>query len=130
MDDLLRVVWISLGGAVGTAARALLSSWALRTLGPAFPYGTLLVNVVGSFLLSAIMYVGLATTWLSPTARLVLTTGVMGGFTTYSSFNFETLRAWQQGAWLLGVLNVLITVSACLLAGLLGNSLARLLVRA
>jgi fluoride exporter len=125
---MMRVLWISLGGAVGTAARYLLSGWLLRVLGPAFPYGTLAVNVIGSFLLGAIMHVGLNTTLLSPAARLVLGTGVMGGFTTYSTFNYETLQYAQEGAWGLAGLNLGVTVVTCLIAGLLGAAAARLVV--
>ena len=123
-----RVLWISLGGAVGTAARYLLSGWLLRALGPAFPYGTLAVNVIGSFLLGAIMHVGLNTTLVSPGARLVLGTGVMGGFTTYSTFNYETLQYLQEGAWGLAGLNVFATLVTCLIAGALGVAGARLVV--
>jgi len=123
-----RLLWISLGGAVGTAARYLLSGWLLRALGPAFPYGTLAVNVIGSFLLGAIMHVGLNTTILSPGARLVLGTGVMGGFTTYSTFNYETLQYLQEGAWGLAGLNVSTTLVTCLAAGVLGVVAARLVV--
>ena len=123
-----RVLWISLGGAVGTAARYLLSGWLLRALGPAFPCGTLAVNVIGSFLLGAIMHVGLNTTLLSPGARLVLGTGVMGGFTTYSTFNYETLQYLQEGAWGLAGLNVSATLVTCLVAGVLGVVAARLVV--
>src|SRR5450432_345625 len=109
-----RLLWISAGGALGTAARYLLSVWLLGVLGPAFPYGTLAVNVIGSFLLGVIMHVGLTTSLLSPTARLVLGTGVMGGFTTYSTFNYETLRYLQDGAWGLAALNVATTLVVCL----------------
>jgi len=91
-----RLALISLGGALGTAARYLLSVGLLRALGPAFPYGTLAVNVIGSFLLGVIMQAGGDTSPLSPTTRLVLGTGVMGGFTTYSAFNYETLRYVQD----------------------------------
>jgi len=120
-----RLVLISLGGAVGTAARYLLSAWLLRTLGPAFPYGTLAVNVIGSFLLGVIMQAGLDTTVLSPTARVVLGTGVMGGFTTYSTFNYETLQYLQEGAWAMASLNVATTLLVCLAAGALGGAVAR-----
>ena len=123
-----RLLWISAGGALGTAARYLLSVWLLGVLGPAFPYGTLAVNVIGSFLLGVIMHVGLTTSLLSPTARLVLGTGVMGGFTTYSTFNYETLRYLQDGAWGLAALNVATTLVVCLAAGALGVAAARLLV--
>jgi fluoride exporter len=59
---------------------------------------------------------------------LVLATGVLGGFTTYSAFNYETLRLLQEDAWLLGLANLGITVAACLVAGLLGITAGRLLV--
>jgi hypothetical protein len=72
-------LWICLGGAVGTGARYLVALLALRLLGPAFPWGTLVVNVAGSFLLGAVMHVGLTTEWISPAWRLALTTGVLGG---------------------------------------------------
>ena len=120
-----RLLWISLGGALGTAARYLVSVWLLRALGPAFPYGTLAVNVIGSFLLGAIMQAGLDTTLLSPTTRAVLGTGVMGGFTTYSTFNYETLQYLQEGAWAMAGLNVAATLLVCLAAGALGVALAR-----
>ena len=120
-----RVLLISLGGAAGTAARYLLSVWLLRALGPAFPYGTLAVNVIGSFLLGVIMQAGLDTTLLSPTARVVLGTGVMGGFTTYSTFNYETLQYLQEGAWAMAGLNVAATLLVCLAAGALGVAVAR-----
>jgi CrcB protein len=123
-----RFLWICLGGALGTGARYLTSSWALATLGPGFPYGTLLVNTVGSFLLGAIMHVGLSTALLSPTLRLMLATGVMGGFTTYSTFNYETMQYLRDGALGLASLNLLGTLALCLVAGFLGVALARLLV--
>jgi CrcB protein len=123
-----RFFFVCLGGAVGTGARYLVSVWALRTLGPAFPFGTLIVNVLGSFLLGALMHVGLTTSLLSPTLRLVLTTGVMGGFTTYSTFNYETLQYLSEGALGLGALNVLGTLATCLVAGIAGVGAARALV--
>jgi len=123
-----RLLWISLGGALGTAARYLVSVWLLRALGPAFPYGTLAVNVIGSFLLGLIMQAGLDTTLLSPTARAVLATGVMGGFTTYSTFNYDTLQYLQEGAWAMAGLNVAATLLVCLAAGALGVAAARGLV--
>jgi CrcB protein len=120
-----RLFWVCLGGALGTGARYLVSIWAPRALGASFPYGTLAVNVVGSFLLGAIMHVGLTTSLLSPTLRLVLTTGVMGGFTTYSTFNHETLEYVREGALALAALNVAATLLLCLLAGALGLVFAR-----
>lgn len=127
---MLRFLWICLGGAVGTGARYLLSGWALRAFGPAFPYGTLAVNLLGSFLVAVLMVVGVETTLMSPTLRLALTTGVMGGFTTYSAFSYETLKYFEEGAWWIGMLNVLATVVGCLVACLLGWLCGRWLVAA
>jgi CrcB protein len=123
-----RLLWVCLGGAIGTGARYLLSGWLLRLAGPGFPYGTLAVNVIGSFLLGLIMQVSLTTEAIPPTLRLALTTGVMGGFTTYSTFNYETLVFFQEDAWLLGFANSAITFVGCLLAGLLGLASGRWLI--
>jgi CrcB protein len=122
-----RFLWICLGGAAGTGARYLLSGWLLRTLGPGFPWGTLAVNVIGSFLLGLLMQIAIATSLLSPTLRLTLTTGVMGGFTTYSTFNYETLQYLQQNDWPAAGTNVAVTLVVCLAAGALGVLSGRLL---
>ncbi len=122
-----RFLLICLGGALGTGARYLVAGLVLRALGPGFPYGTLAVTVSGSFLLGAIMHVGLTTESLPPTLRIVLATGVMGGYTTYSSFNYETMQYLQEGRLGLALLNLGVTVGACLLAGLAGLWLGRLL---
>lgn len=120
-----RFLWVCFGSAVGGGARYLVSGLALKVLGASFPYGTLIVNVIGSFLLAGLMYAGVEAAAMPATVRLALTTGVMGGFTTYSTFSHETLRQLQAGAWGAGVANVLITVVACLAASLLGWVSAR-----
>ncbi|HBL27998.1 MAG TPA: fluoride efflux transporter CrcB [Acidobacteria bacterium] len=122
-----RLLWICLGGAVGTGARYLLSGWLLRVAPPGFPYGTLAVNVIGSFLLALLLQVPLTAESLPPTLRLALTTGVMGGFTTYSTFNQETLSFLRGDAPLVGFTYLGITLASCLLAGALGIWCGRLL---
>jgi fluoride exporter len=122
---MLRFFLICLGGAIGTAARYGVSVWARSALGATFPYGTIAVNVVGSFLLGAIMYLGLSTELISPTTRLVLGTGVMGGFTTYSSFNYETVQLFQERSFRLGIANLSVTLLGCFAAGWLGIAAAR-----
>ncbi len=109
-------------------ARYWVGGWAPRFFGQAFPYGTLIVNVVGSFLVALIMSVALKTVAISPTMRIFLTSGMMGGFTTYSSFNYETLALLQQRLWGAGVLNLGATVAGCLTAGILGLALGRVLI--
>jgi fluoride exporter len=123
-----RFVLICLAGACGTGTRYLVGLWAGRALGAEFPYGTLIVNLLGCFLIAAISHVAISTTLISPTLRLTLTTGFMGGLTTYSSFNLETTRLLQERAWLTGVINFGATVAGCFLAGLLGLVVARRIV--
>jgi CrcB protein len=123
-----RLVWVCLGSALGGAARYLLSLAALRLLGPVFPYGTLAVNVIGSFGVGLLMHVALETTLVSPGVRIFLTTGVLGGLTTYSTFNYETLSFASEGDWQLAGINLAATVLGCGVAGVLGVVSGRVLV--
>ena len=125
--DVARFLWICLGGAFGTGARYLVGLWATKTLGT-FPFGTMIVNVVGCFLIAAIMHVAMTTPLVSPTLRLALTTGVMGGLTTYSTFNQETTSLLRDRAYGAAALNVGATVGACFFAGLFGLIVARKIV--
>lgn len=124
----MRILWICIAGAVGTGARYLLGDWILRLTGPAFPWSTLVINALGSFLIGAIMQVALTVEGFNPTLRVALTTGLMGGFTTYSTFNYETLRYFEEGALWLGGLNIGGTVVCCLVSGRLGVLAGRWLV--
>ncbi len=122
-----RFLIICLGGALGTGARFLISTGMARAFGPQFPRGTILINVTGSFLIALVLELSLRTGALSPGMRLFLTTGVMGGYTTYSSFNYETLRLAEDGSAGLAALNLALTVVGCLAAGVLGLLAARAL---
>lgn len=121
----VKLLMIALGGALGTAMRYGISVGMLRWLGPAFPFGTLVANVVGSFLLGVVMELGGERQIAGVDAKLVLGTGMMGGFTTYSSFNLETIRLAEQGAYGRAGLYLGATVVTCLLAGLGGVAVAR-----
>lgn len=123
-----RWFWVCFGSAVGGGARYLLSGWASNALGSSFPYGTLAVNVIGSFLLGGLMVAGVETALMPPIVGLALTTGVMGGFTTYSTFSYETMQYLQDGAWGIATVNVLVTVVICLGACFLGWAAGRALV--
>ena len=125
---MVRTILIAAAGALGTLTRYGIGLWAGRTLGAAFPYGTLIVNVVGCFLIALIAELALSTAWISPTLRLTLTTGFMGGLTTYSSFNLETTNLLRERGVTEGLANVGITLACCFVAGLLGMALARQLV--
>lgn len=120
-----RLLLICLGGAIGTAARYGISVWSRAAFGAGFPIGTLAVNVIGSFLLGVIMVAGQRADLLSPTLRLALSAGVMGGFTTYSSFNYETLELFEQRGLRLASLYLASTLMGCLVAGFSGIALTR-----
>jgi len=118
------------GGALGSGLRYLVdhgtTQWALREHASTFPWGTLLVNVVGSFLLAFLLTARTGTGDGLPSAwRFGLGTGVLGGFTTYSTFNYETLFYLQHGKLVLAAGNIALTLISCLLAGLAGVMLAR-----
>lgn len=119
----MNLFWVCVGGAAGSGARFLLSVWMLERFGPIFPLGTLTVNLLGSFLLGGLMFAGIRAGMLPPALWLGLTTGVMGGFTTYSAFSYETMRYLQEGAWTMAAAYVGATLVGCLLASLLGWSL-------
>jgi CrcB protein len=124
---MVRLLWICLAGAAGTAARYLIGLWSVGRFGPTFPYGTLIVNLTGCFLIAFVMEVAAARSW-PETTRLAVTVGFLGGFTTYSSFNFETTRLAQTDI-LSGVsAYVLATLVGGLAAGILGMLAARILL--
>jgi len=123
-----RFLFICLGGAIGTGMRYLTANLAVRWLGVDFPYGTLIVNVVGSFLIGLIQQVGVTSLLIPETTRLFLTVGIMGGLTTYSSFSYETLRLAQIGAWGQAWINVLVTTAVCLGVCFLGIVVGRMIV--
>lgn len=125
-----RFLLVCLGGAVGSGARYLVSIWALAALGPGFPYGTLAVNAVGSFLICVLMHLAVTAHLIPPALALFLTTGVMGGFTTYSTFDYETFRYAQGGAYGLAALYVAATLVVCFAAGAAGDAVAKAMVRA
>ncbi len=120
-----RFLWICLAGALGTGARYAVGLWATARFGTTFPAGTLIVNVLGCFLMGVVVQASVVSASLSPTLRLALTTGFLGGLTTYSAFNYETFRLMQEGTRLFAVANALITLLGCFLAGVLGVWLVR-----
>jgi CrcB protein len=119
-----RFLWISLGGAAGTGARYLIALWAAQRMGSAFPYGTLIVNLVGCFGIAAFMHAALALAWPANT-RAAVTIGFIGGLTTYSSFNYETMRLVEEGAHATAAANLAVTLLGGFFSGWLGLVTAR-----
>ena len=112
-------------GALGCGARYLVGVWAGERFGTGFPYGTLFVNLIGSFLIALVMELSIRLANFPPNLRLALVTGFMGGLTTYSSFNYESTALLSDGQVVRGFLNIGITLISCLVMGALGILVAR-----
>ncbi|MBK8251632.1 MAG: CrcB family protein [Polyangiaceae bacterium] len=115
-----RLLWVCFGGALGSGARYLTSLVAARWFGAGFGWGTVFVNVTGSFLLGLIVAVAKARGLMGSTLYFALASGVMGGFTTYSSFNNETVTYVENGLLGRAAWNIGATVVLCLGAGFFG----------
>jgi fluoride exporter len=120
-------VFVSLGAIVGANARYVLSRYAAKVLGPVFPYGTLLINVVGSFIVGWFMIWTTERVLVDPRWRLLVIVGFCGGFTTFSSYAFESVAYFEQGQWALMATNILTNNVLSLVAVLAGMALARVL---
>lgn len=118
---------IAAGGAIGASLRWLLAGSIQRMAGGPFPWGTFVVNVLGSFLLGFLFVYLIERSSAGELMRLALTIGLLGAFTTFSTFSFESLRLIQSGALLLAITNVLGQVIVCLIMTWLGVQLARLI---
>lgn len=122
------ILAVAVGGALGSVARYLLSTL-LRNAAPGFPWGTLAVNVVGGLAMGVIVaYAVTKPGALSDTLRLGLTTGILGGFTTFSAFSVETLLLWRDGSATAAFANVAanltLSLAACAIGLWLGRQLA------
>jgi CrcB protein len=130
-SETLIVLAVAVGSALGGVARYGLSGVVARSVGETFPWGTLAVNVIGSFL------IGVVATLTGPDGRLLWSpvtrqfwlVGIFGGFTTFSAFSLQTLRLAQDGEWLRAGGNVLLSVGLCLVFVWLGAALAAWLNR-
>lgn len=120
-----RALLITFGGAIGTFLRYVTSLIAARWFGTEFPYGTLLVNLGGAFIIGLVQQLGTEALVIPDNARLFLTTGMMGGLTTYSTFSYETVRLMEVGAWNQAWINIFVTTVVCLSLCFLGMAVGR-----
>ena len=125
----MTLAYVALGGALGALARYGISGWVYDRMGESFPWGTLVVNLLGCLVL------GVAIRWLQVTAvapgvRPFLTIGLLGAFTTFSTFSYETVALLQEGQWLRAGLYVGGSVALGLIAMMAGMALATTLARA
>ncbi len=123
-----RALLITFGGAIGTLLRYLTSLLAAQWLGTEFPYGTLIVNLSGAFIIGLVQQLGTEALMIPDSTRLFLTTGMMGGLTTYSTFSYETVRLMESGAWSQAWINIFVTTVICLSLCFLGMGVGRMFV--
>lgn len=121
----VKILYLGIFGGAGCVARYMVSGLVYNLAGRTLPYGTLAVNVIGSLLLGLIMEGSLRSTLLSPDLRFGLTVGFMGGFTTFSTFSYETVRLLEEGSLVAAGANILLNVTVCIVAALVGIYLAR-----
>jgi fluoride exporter len=119
-------LWVAVGGAIGTLGRYWLTGVVSRLIGETFPWGTIVINVTGSFI------IGFFATLTGPDGRIFAPTdvrqfvmiGICGGYTTFSSFSLQTLNLMNDGEWLYAGANIVLSVVACIIAVWVGHVLA------
>jgi fluoride exporter len=126
---MLAYLWVALGGALGTTARYWLSGLVARSVGETFPWGTMVINISGSFVIG---FFGALTgpdgRWfIGSNARQFVIIGICGGYTTFSSFSLQTLNLANDGEWFRAGSNIVLSVALCLIAVWGGVALAGLI---
>ena len=123
---MFNALWIFLGGGLGTLARWGISGLVARQWGETFPWGTLVINVSGSFIIA--LFAGLTEPggrWMAPVSlRQFFMVGICGGYTTFSSFSLQTLNLAQDGEWFKAGANAVLSLVLCLVAVWLGHMLS------
>lgn len=119
-----KILLVGIGGFIGSILRYVVSRGSSNIFGGQFAYGTLIVNVVGGILIGFIFELSSFTDFISPNTRLFLTTGIMGGLTTFSTFSYETITFFSSGSYFLAFINVVLNLSLSLLGVVGGKSLS------
>jgi CrcB protein len=119
---------VGLGGAIGSIVRFLTALVAAQWFGAEFPYGTLIVNLAGAFIIGLVQEVGSDALLIPDHARIFITTGMMGGLTTYSTFSYETVKLMETNAWHQAWINIFVTTTIALSLCFLGIAAGRLVL--
>ncbi|MCE2595666.1 fluoride efflux transporter CrcB [Motilimonas cestriensis] len=123
MTNYTALAFVACGGATGACLRFLISNWALATFGKGFPFGTLIVNVIGSLLMGVIFALLEQNILNTNPWKQLIGVGLLGALTTFSTFSMDSLLLIQQGELIKAVLNVVINVVVCLIAAWIGTQL-------
>ena len=117
----INIICVGCGGFLGAISRYIISIYTSKQFLFKIPLGTLIVNILGGFLIGLIMELTIKNNFISPQLKLFLTTGIMGGLTTFSTFSYETIVLMKEGNILLAILNILLNLILSLLGVVLGN---------
>lgn len=126
----INLLAVGVGGAMGTLLRYAVTVWMVDRLGPGFPWHTVAINVAGSFAIAVVAVYARSSVGLPPILATLITVGILGGFTTFSTFSYDTLTLAAEGAGGLAVAYCLGSVACGLLAAVAGTALARHLLHA
>lgn len=125
---MIQILYVGIGGGIGAILRYEISKHSANLINCGIPIGTLLVNIIGGLIIGIIMQLSISTNSISNNMRLFLTTGIMGGLTTFSTFSYETVSYIQQGEVINGITNILLNVILSLTAAALGIWLVKMLL--
>lgn len=121
------IMYVGIGGFIGASLRYIISISLHKLFGTLLPYGTLMVNALGGILMGYIMGLSMNTNLISPALRLFLTTGILGGFTTFSAFSYETVILFSQGSYLLSMVNIVLNLFLGLLGAAAGMMISKMM---
>ena len=123
-----KIICVGVGGCIGAVIRYLVTIQSTKMINSDFPLGTLIVNVVGGFLIGMIVELSMSTDLISPNLKLFLTTGIMGGLTTFSTFSLETINLISDGRYLLGTANIFLNVFLSLGGVALARTICKMVI--
>ena len=122
---MMNIVFVGLGGFIGASTRYLISLYASKIFTSKIPIGTLTVNILGSLIIGIVMELTLKTSLISPHMKLFLTTGFLGGLTTFSTFSYETMELLEKGELLLAIFNIALNLLLSLGGAILGRGIIK-----
>lgn len=123
-----KIICVGIGGCIGASIRYLITIQSSKLFNSSIPLGTLIANVLGGFLIGMIMEISISTDFISPNLKLFLTTGIMGGLTTFSTFSYETISLISDGNYLLGIGNIFLNLILSLGGVILATSLCKMIL--
>jgi CrcB protein len=127
MIQMQNILWVGLGGFIGASLRYIISLNSSRLFSSQLPYGTLIVNILGGLFIGFIMELSLTTDLISPSLRLFLITGIIGGLTTFSTFSYETVTLFIEGKYVLGMLNTALNLFLSIAGVVIGKLISQVL---